>query len=101
MKQILCQEIQVGEIVYCSDGEELPCDMVVLKTSTGSGTCYIQTASVDGETSLKQRFALPETCMFNRPTALLDLEAYSQSNGGRNPRFPRCGRVCSAKQEVC
>jgi len=55
------QDIMVGDIIYLEDNDEAPCDMVILKTSDETGTCYVQTANLDGETDLKLRQALPET----------------------------------------
>ena len=40
----------VGDIVYLSDNEVIPCDMVILSTSQDQGRCYVMTANLDGET---------------------------------------------------
>ncbi len=49
-----------------TENEEIPADVVLLKTANAAATnphrmCYIETANVDGETSLKERMALPYT----------------------------------------
>jgi magnesium-transporting ATPase (P-type) len=54
--------IHVGDLVRVGDGEEVPCDLLLLRGSdrcTG-GTLYLETANLDGETDLKSRMALPE-----------------------------------------
>lgn len=43
------------------ENEHIPCDIVILKTSEETGSCYIQTANLDGETDFKSRRAVPET----------------------------------------
>jgi magnesium-transporting ATPase (P-type) len=45
--------------------ETIPADIVILavseKTTTPQGLCYVETKSLDGETNLKLRSALPLT----------------------------------------
>ncbi|EGG19357.1 P-type ATPase [Cavenderia fasciculata] len=59
--QIQSQHISVGDIICLQNNDEIPCDMVVLATSDPEGTCYVQTANLDGETDLKTRLAPKET----------------------------------------
>lgn len=42
-------DLLVGEIVRIADGDYFPADIVVLHTSSDNGTCYVETASLDGE----------------------------------------------------
>ena len=58
------QDIRVGDIVFVQENMEFPCDMVLLSSSGPIGSCYVQTANIDGETDLKTRVALPETAGF-------------------------------------
>ncbi|KYQ90011.1 P-type ATPase [Tieghemostelium lacteum] len=58
---VLSQDIQVGDIIYLPNNSEVPCDMTILGSSDPEGSCYVQTANLDGETDLKTRYALPET----------------------------------------
>ena len=41
--------------------EPVPADMILLSTSNEDGVAYVDTAQLDGETSLKPKFALEET----------------------------------------
>jgi len=45
----------LGDLVKVLEGEEFPCDLVLLASSHPGGTCYITTANLDGETALKLR----------------------------------------------
>ena len=56
-----CQAIKVGNIVRVKKNETIPADLLIIKTSLQSGFCYMQTANLDGETSLKPREALHTT----------------------------------------
>lgn len=53
--KIKSKEIQVGDFVYVRNNEEIPCDMVLLESSGHGNRCYVTTANLDGETSLKGR----------------------------------------------
>jgi phospholipid-translocating ATPase len=53
--KVRSKDIRVGDIVYVENNEEIPCDMVLLSSSGTADRCYITTANLDGETSLKGR----------------------------------------------
>ncbi|KAH7354284.1 phospholipid-transporting ATPase [Plectosphaerella cucumerina] len=54
--------VAVGDIVRVESEEPFPTDLVLLASSEPEGLCYIETANLDGETNLKIKQALPETC---------------------------------------
>eukprot|EP00249_Psilotum_nudum_P019167 c27124_g1_i1 orf=428-3133(+) len=60
--QIHSQDIQVGDIVWLRENDEVPCDLVLLGTSEPHGVCYAETAALDGETDMKTR-VVPSTCI--------------------------------------
>lgn len=70
------EDIQVGHIVRVLEGEEVPCDLCLLRTSqVPAGTeCEILTANLDGETDLKPRHALHATAAL-RDAEFVDLDA--------------------------
>ncbi|XP_066573097.1 phospholipid-transporting ATPase VB isoform X2 [Amia ocellicauda] len=49
------KDVRVGDFVKVVCNEIIPADILLLHTSDQSGTCHIETASLDGETNLKQR----------------------------------------------
>ncbi|XP_053678428.1 phospholipid-transporting ATPase IF [Anopheles nili] len=51
--EIRCQDIQRGDIVLMSRDCDIPCDVVLLRTSDEHGRCFVTTANLDGETNLK------------------------------------------------
>ncbi|TVY14121.1 putative phospholipid-transporting ATPase [Lachnellula arida] len=54
--------VAVGDIVRVESEEPFPADVVLLASSEPEGLCYIETANLDGETNLKIKQAIPETC---------------------------------------
>ncbi|KAF4626638.1 hypothetical protein G7Y89_g11521 [Cudoniella acicularis] len=54
--------VAVGDIVRVHSEEPFPADIVLLASSEPEGLCYIETANLDGETNLKIKQAIPETC---------------------------------------
>lgn len=51
-KKIRCENIIPGELVKLSMDCDVPCDLVLLKSSE-DGKCFVTTANLDGETNLK------------------------------------------------
>ncbi|XP_015906001.1 phospholipid-transporting ATPase VA [Parasteatoda tepidariorum] len=49
------KEVKVGDMVHLSCNEVIPADILLMKCSDDQGLCYLETASLDGETNLKQR----------------------------------------------
>ena len=59
----------------------MPADLVLLRTSDSSGTCFIRTDQLDGETDWKLRAAVP-TCQklpSDRDLLVLDAKIYGTS----------------------
>uniref|UniRef100_A0A671N6D7 Phospholipid-transporting ATPase n=1 Tax=Sinocyclocheilus anshuiensis TaxID=1608454 RepID=A0A671N6D7_9TELE len=59
------QKLRVGDIVQVKEDEMFPCDLILLSTSREDGTCFVTTASLDGESSHKTYYAVQDTKAFN------------------------------------
>ena len=66
-------DVKVGDIVRVESEEPFPSDIVMLASSEPEGLCYIETANLDGETNLKIKQAIPETCDYVIPAELARL----------------------------
>jgi phospholipid-translocating ATPase len=52
-EEIKCEDIQQGDLVKVSRDCDVPCDLVLIKSSEQSEKCFMTTANLDGETNLK------------------------------------------------
>ena len=68
-------ELKLGDIVFVDKGSRVPADMVLLRTSEHSGSCFIRTDQLDGETDWKLRIAVPATQKLACDEDLLAMEA--------------------------
>lgn len=50
---IKCEDILQGDLVKASRDCDVPCDLVLLKTSDPDAKCFVTTANLDGESNLK------------------------------------------------
>ncbi|KAG5468306.1 hypothetical protein LSCM1_02285 [Leishmania martiniquensis] len=58
LEEVASADIRVGDVLILHAFEVVPSDVVILMTSHDSGSAYITTESLDGETGSKQRFAI-------------------------------------------
>jgi len=76
-KFVPSSSIRVGDLVHLEKNQRVPADMVLLHTSESSGTCFIRTDQLDGETDWKLRVAVPETQKLQETDLVkLDAEIY-------------------------
>ncbi|XP_068181058.1 phospholipid-transporting ATPase IG isoform X1 [Antennarius striatus] len=54
------EKIKVGDVVEVEEDETFPCDLVLLQSSKEDGTCFVTTASLDGESNHKTHYTVPD-----------------------------------------
>jgi phospholipid-translocating ATPase len=74
-RSIPSSSIRVGDLVLLEKNQRVPADLVLLRTSDSSGTCFIRTDQLDGETDWKLRVAVPATQKLHSDQDLLNLDA--------------------------
>ncbi|XP_011617455.2 probable phospholipid-transporting ATPase IH isoform X2 [Takifugu rubripes] len=55
------RKLRVGDVVFVKEDETFPCDLILLSSSREDGTCFVTTASLDGESSHKTYYAVQDT----------------------------------------
>lgn len=79
-RSIPSSSIRVGDLVKLEKNQRVPADMVLLHTSDASGTCFIRTDQLDGETDWKLRVAVPECQKLDESDLVrLDAEVYADA----------------------
>ncbi|KAH8114976.1 aminophospholipid-transporting P-type ATPase [Phellopilus nigrolimitatus] len=74
-RSIPSSKIRVGDFVFLEKNQRVPADMVLLRTSDASGTCFIRTDQLDGETDWKLRVAVPACQKLRSDNELLRLDS--------------------------
>ncbi|KAG9311135.1 hypothetical protein JVU11DRAFT_9050 [Chiua virens] len=81
-RSVPSSSLKIGDLVLLEKNDRVPADMVLLRTSDPSGTCFIRTDQLDGETDWKARVAVSATQNLKggeREIMLLDGEVYADS----------------------
>ncbi|KAF8064332.1 hypothetical protein FPV67DRAFT_215232 [Lyophyllum atratum] len=79
-RSVPSSNLRVGDLVHLEKNQRVPADLVLLHTSDASGTCFIRTDQLDGETDWKLRVAVPECQKLDESALIkLDAEIYADS----------------------
>ena len=57
-EKVTWSNLKVGQIVQLRSDEAVPADMILISSSTEVGSCFVETAELDGETNLKVKVLL-------------------------------------------
>lgn len=66
---------QVGDLIIVDKDERVPADLILLRTSESSGTVFVRTDQLDGETDWKLRLAVPVTQKLGSDHQLFEINA--------------------------
>ena len=67
---VKAQDICVGHVIRVSTDQRVPADLVMLRTHDMSGTAFVRTDQLDGETDWKLRLAVPSCQKLTSDAAL-------------------------------
>lgn len=74
-RTVTSASIKVGDLIFVEKDQRVPADMVFLRTTETSGTCFIRTDQLDGETDWKLRLAVPVTQKMDTNEELFSMDA--------------------------
>uniref|UniRef100_UPI00398E99D4 phospholipid-transporting ATPase IH isoform X2 n=1 Tax=Pristiophorus japonicus TaxID=55135 RepID=UPI00398E99D4 len=87
------RKLQVGDIVMTRENETFPCDMVFLSSSSEDGTCFVTTASLDGESSTKTYQAVQDTKTLRTEAEMNTLNATIECEQPQPDLYNFVGRI--------
>ncbi|CAH2223476.1 probable phospholipid-transporting ATPase IH isoform X1 [Pelobates cultripes] len=87
------KKLRVGDVVMVKEDEAFPCDMILLSSSREDGTCFVTTASLDGESSHKTYFAVQDTKSFHHEQEMDTLHATIECEQPQPDLYKFVGRI--------
>ncbi|CAI9554837.1 unnamed protein product, partial [Staurois parvus] len=87
------QKLRVGDIVMVKEDEVFPCDMILLSSSREDGTCFVTTASLDGESSHKTYYSVQDTKAFHHEQDMDTLHATIECEQPQPDLYKFVGRI--------
>ncbi|XP_045554965.1 phospholipid-transporting ATPase IH isoform X2 [Salmo salar] len=87
------RKLRVGDVVLIKEDETFPCDLILLSTSREDGTCFVTTASLDGESSHKTYYAVQDTKAFNTEEDFDTLQASIECEQPQPDLYKFVGRI--------
>ncbi|XP_008941772.1 PREDICTED: phospholipid-transporting ATPase IG, partial [Merops nubicus] len=87
------EKIKVGDIVEVKADETFPCDLIFLASSSIDGTCYVTTASLDGESNFKTHYAVRDTSVLCGDEAIDTLTATIECEQPQPDLYKFVGRI--------
>jgi phospholipid-translocating ATPase len=80
-RSVPSSSLRIGDLVHLEKNQRVPADLVLLRTSDASGTCFIRTDQLDGETDWKLRVAVPTCQKLVSENKLMGLDAEIYADG--------------------
>lgn len=87
------RKLRVGDIIMVKEDETFPCDLIFLSSNRADGTCHVTTASLDGESSHKTHYAVPDTKAFHTEGDLDGLQATIECEQPQPDLYKFVGRI--------
>ncbi|XP_061572115.1 phospholipid-transporting ATPase IH isoform X3 [Cololabis saira] len=87
------RKLRVGDVVLVKEDESFPCDLILLSSSRDDGTCFVTTASLDGESSHKTYYAVQDTKAYNTEQEVDSIHATIECEQPQPDLYKFVGRV--------
>uniref|UniRef100_A0A8C9ZM76 Phospholipid-transporting ATPase n=1 Tax=Sander lucioperca TaxID=283035 RepID=A0A8C9ZM76_SANLU len=94
--KVVCKQsrkLRVGDVILMKENETFPCDLILLSTSRDDGTCYVTTASLDGESSHKTYYAVQDTKAYNTEEEVDTIHATIECEQPQPDLYKFVGRI--------
>ncbi|XP_041637884.1 phospholipid-transporting ATPase IH isoform X1 [Cheilinus undulatus] len=87
------RKLRVGDVVSVKEDETFPCDLILLSSSREDGTCFVTTASLDGESSHKTYYAVQDTKAYNTEKEVDSIHATIECEQPQPDLYKFVGRI--------
>uniref|UniRef100_A0A7N8YA07 Phospholipid-transporting ATPase n=1 Tax=Mastacembelus armatus TaxID=205130 RepID=A0A7N8YA07_9TELE len=87
------RKLKVGDVVLVKEDETFPCDLILLSSSRDDGTCYVTTASLDGESSHKTYYAVQDTKAYSTEKEVDSIHATIECEQPQPDLYKFVGRI--------
>uniref|UniRef100_A0A671VE34 Phospholipid-transporting ATPase n=1 Tax=Sparus aurata TaxID=8175 RepID=A0A671VE34_SPAAU len=87
------RKLRVGDVVLVKEDESFPCDLILLSSSRDDGTCFVTTASLDGESSHKTYYAVQDTKAYNTEQEIDSIHATIECEQPQPDLYKFVGRI--------
>uniref|UniRef100_A0A8C2WCM0 ATPase phospholipid transporting 11A n=1 Tax=Cyclopterus lumpus TaxID=8103 RepID=A0A8C2WCM0_CYCLU len=87
------RKLRVGDVVFMKENETFPCDLILLSSSRDDGTCFVTTASLDGESSHKTYYAVQDTKAYNTEKEVDSIHATIECEQPQPDLYKFVGRI--------
>ncbi|XP_056287053.1 phospholipid-transporting ATPase IH isoform X5 [Pseudoliparis swirei] len=87
------QKLRVGDVVFMKENETFPCDLILLSSSREDGTCFVTTASLDGESSHKTYHAIQDTKAYTTEVEVDSIHATIECEQPQPDLYKFVGRI--------
>ena len=74
--QVPSSDIAVSDLIIIEKNQRVPADMIFLRTTDATGTCFVRTDQLDGETDWKLRIAVSSSQSLPSDEALFNLNGF-------------------------
>ncbi|KAK2083976.1 Phospholipid-transporting ATPase IG [Saguinus oedipus] len=91
--QEISESKRVGDVVEVQADETFPCDLILLSSCTTDGTCYVTTASLDGESNCKTHYAVRDTVALCTAESIDTLRAAIECEQPQPDLYKFVGRI--------
>lgn len=103
VKSVASSDIEIGDLILVEKNQRVPADMIFLRTTDKTGTNFIRTDQMDGETDWKLRIAVPNCQRLASDQELFDINAFIYAEKPEKDIYNFIGTFCKdngAREEV-
>jgi len=100
VERVPSAQIRVGDLIVMHTNQRVPADMILLRTTEQSGTVFLRTDQLDGETDWKMRVAVTSCQRLESDVALQSLSATLYASAPSKDIYEFVGELTAASTDA-